>query len=588
MTDDTPTRETSRQRARRLAEEAKNIVGDIDAALSEHGDTTQEENRRRIDEELERQFPGVTEDEQNPTGMYMPDPRNFKQGKPYRVSSDYLSTHSPMRRQVRIDGLEWTNEEEAEYQRRADIAARTLRTGTGEWWDSEEGKRFRQTWDEITGFRAGKDVLDLSPEYDRSKRGSKSSLGFVAAMSDDTLGNQTEVDIENVRYFAKRHHLETLKNRSQSEEPTAHPTIFESDTEWRNRYYKVLDDVENDTYPVNEGLLQEYGPAGVSSVAEYRKQINLNKLRKVWDDSLEYWHSEDARQKKIESSGPVIASNDAEVIKSFVHPHFSLAYIEDRPSQQGDFFEGAEKTLARGFRTTNKNQTLWSEPATTSRGTYIDSDIGMLNVNKLRAKYLPRDNDQNVLYYKGTPIAWRQRDNQVIVPVIKENPTASRHQQTLHDLLGGEGIKSPQKTAVGWLVDNYERDRHQQTAGQLVGLKHYIPEFDAYNYGNYLHFEDGLGTNFQTIAEKIKQNQLKNVVEPMKLRNAQRAANSRPRNNRQSMMQQQRLEMGGQLRLPLEQQDKKMNKRIMQYPISRGYSGVRNTGDDAENNRMRG
>jgi hypothetical protein len=211
----------------------------------------------------------------------------------------------------------------------------------------------------------------------------------------------------------------------------------------------------------------------------------------------------------------------------------------------------------------------------------------MLNVNNLPAKYLPRDNDQHVLYYKGTPIAWRQQDGEIVVPVIKGNPTASRHQQTLHDLLGGRGIKSPQKTAVGWLVDEYKRDRHQQTAGQLVGLKHYIPEFDAYRYGERHHFVAD-GTDLSLLSEKIVRDQLKNVVEPMKLRNAQRAANSRPRNNRQSMMQQQRLEMGGQLRLPLEQQDKKMNKRIMQYPISRGYSGVRNTGDDAENNRMRG
>jgi hypothetical protein len=519
--------------------------------------------------------------------MYTPDPRNFKKGKPYRVSSDYLSTHNPMRRQVRIDGLEWTNEEEAEYQRRAQIAVNdVIHKGTGEWWNSEEGKRFRQTWDEIEGVRGGIE-LHLSPEYNNSKDVSRVGLGFVGALSDDTLENQTEVDIENVRYFARQHHLETLKNRSQSEEPTAHPTIFESDTKWRNRYYQLLDDVENDTYPVNEGLLQEYGFSSVSNNAEYRKQINLNKLRNVWNEELELRHREDARQQKIESAGPVIASNDAEVIKSFVYPHNSVSYHKDRPLQEKDFFEGNTKTLYSGFQTTNKNQTLWSEPATTSRGTYIDSDIGMLNVNNLPAKYLPRDNDQHVLYYKGTPIAWRQEDDEIVVPVIKDNPTASRHQQTLHDLLKGRGIESPQKTAVGWLVDNYERDRHQQTAGQLVGLKHYIPKFDAYSYGERRHFVES-GTWLSLLSEKIVQDQLKNVVEPMKLRNAQRAANSRPRNNRQSMMQQRRLEMGGQLRLPLEQQDKNMNEKIMQYPISRGYSGVKNTGDDAENNRMRG
>jgi hypothetical protein len=66
------------------------------------------------------------------------------------------------------------------------------------------------------------------------------------------------------------------------------------------------------------------------------------------------------------------------------------------------------------------------------------------------------------------------------------------------------------------------------------------------------------------------------IVAQKQLNNAKIANRRRPRNflKPYTPKQQRRLEMGGQLRLPLSLSDRGVNAQIKHYPISQGYSGA--------------
>lgn len=101
-----PPAESRAQRRVRLLDATRRAEQSINESLIEHSESEQDIRRRRANEEIERFLPGVTEDEQNPSGMYTPDPKYFAHNKLRRNSSDIEAdwAFSPMRRNLTARG----------------------------------------------------------------------------------------------------------------------------------------------------------------------------------------------------------------------------------------------------------------------------------------------------------------------------------------------------------------------------------------------------------------------------------------------------------------------------------------------------
>ena len=294
MTVQPPPRETTAQRRRRLLTDARRLTNDIDAALSEYGDNTQEENRRRADAEIERSFPGVTEDEQNPTGMYMPDPKYYPRGENIRADSNYSETHQPMRRRLtkNVQGTTdftsndftlggevapWSYKEEMDYLEAARRAANTNIVGTGEWAESLTPDKIEEhsgyapfeynqagwTSDEVEnaldrGHEAPLSDQELWVRGELSSRRSASRYevpttrdvregrddriqlfrGDMVADVEKSQNAPHEIDLRNVRDWAEKHRKEVSETGIE-------------DTEWKERFAKLKEDVVNTVVPIN-------------------------------------------------------------------------------------------------------------------------------------------------------------------------------------------------------------------------------------------------------------------------------------------------------------------------------------------------
>lgn len=192
---------------------------------------------------------------------------------------------------------------------------------------------------------------------------------------------------------------------------------------------------------------------------------------------------------------------------------------------------------------------------------------GWLDTSVLHLNNSPDASDRNTLYSYDTPIAWRQHDNTVIVSTQRHSNSTSKHQKAVESALHEEGYRSPERIANEMLGASYRLDRHRQTAGRPIGYEHYFPKHVVHTY--IPHEETA-----HEIARGIADEHYEKVVQ-MQKRNAETANRRRPRNFLKPLTrgQQQRLEYGGQLRLPLTQADTSANERIMKYPITKGYTG---------------
>jgi hypothetical protein len=552
---------------------------------------TQEENRRRINEALERQFPGVTEDEQNPTGMYMPDPRNYQPGYDMFAANNYYETHQPMRRRLwaeptrttegtsdeTLDGdiTRWSEEEEDSYRAAVEDSENVEIIGTGEWAQS----LYQDQIEEFSGY-----PLDdysgtgwtLEEVENANDRGLTVPLSRQEAWLSGEIGpsNETyvvpttrnfedsridlfdhgpisrrdksqeapyEADIRNVKEWAKRHREEVDITKNE-------------DTQWKERFNKLKDDVANTTVP-----LLAHGPPNTKTIREQLEhtQMHLEKLQAIWDNR---------------PVTPRTAIKNAAVATSFARQYRSLNEVVNR--------SGNMRHVA----------------GTHAAALEYDSNaqLNRLDTDALDAEYRPRVGDTDTVYSYYTPIAWRQPSSsslpqafsspewqtqwqnhlqnygydRVVVSAQRHSNVTTRHQRAVRHALNWQGYHSPQELADEMLRTSYMQDRYKQTAGQPVGYEHYFPKHAAYVY---IDDPNAARSEAQDIVEK----QLA-IVAQKQLNNAKIANRRRPRNflKPYTRGQQRRLEMGGQLRLPLSLNDRGRNAQIMSYPIILGYSGA--------------
>ena len=583
--------ETPADRRRRIAAQRARLLSgtrraeaSINEALLNYGEGEQDENRRRVNEEIERVFPGVTEDEQNPTGMYMPDPKNFAPLEPIHVQSNYSDTHQPMRRRLHMDvaaatdltsndptlGGEvprWTEQEEIEYQTRKRNAGQISNLGlqgTGEWarslspeerayWSGYHDEPSQEYWVQGNISAPYHEQVYQVPITSGVDDGRVDRFQlFQGGTVPDIEASQSapyDIDEVNVKEWARNHRREFAKTGIES-------------TEWKQRFDDLKNDIENTIVPINPAVERNYAIRQVDN----RKANHLNILNRTWNAHATPNPRNESSSRRSRRPGQQRQrqrprrSNIEGVARSFV-------------IQNDDF--GA--TTGRGnFRHFGEGSG--------GAGSY-----GRLDDTRLSLHQIPDSDDRNVVYSYSTPIAWRKENGTVIVPTQRYSNTTNRHQRAIHDALTDSGYHSPQQIANNMMMAAYQRDRHKQTAGSPVGYKHYLIDHGAHEY---IHGREE-ATN---IANQIADAHYDTVR--AKQRENAAASNRRPRNSRKpfTRRQQLRLEDAGQLRLPFEgvmpdadrvwryndatgrgtyhreETYAQRNRKIMQYPITLGYS----------------
>jgi len=598
-------RETPADRRRRIASNRARLLSgtrraeaSINEALLNYGDSEQDAHRRSANEEIERVFPGVTEDEQNPTGQYMPDPKYYLRGDVINpMQAVYSDTHEPMRRRLyhspgeTTDGTSndptlggevapWTQEEEDSYINAERIAEDTRIAGTGEWAESLSPDEIEE-WSGHAPFQytqAGwtseevENALDRGHPIPMSDQGlwvsgeipSQRSASFyeVPSTNQSEFGDEGRIqlfgrnvvpnveqsqdapyviDERNVRLWASAHRNEVIETGIEN-------------TEFKQRFNKLKEDVKNTIVPV--GTYER--EATLRTIAK-KTEKHLSNLEHVWATYSKplsnTTSSSGSRRRTRRTDGPR-RRNIEGVAVSFV--------------TLGDSHRGA--TTGRG--------TFTHYPYTSAVG-----GEGRLNVRGLHRDHRPDVQDRNVLYSYSTPIAWRQRNGSVIVPTQSYSNTTHRHQNAVHKALTDAGYHSPQHIANEMMMTAYQRDRHKQTAGSPVGFNHYRIDQGAHEF---IPDREAATNIARQIAdshyETVKAKQRENAV----------ASGRRPRNSRKpfTRRQQLRLEDAGQLRLPFagvmpdanrvwrsergtyerEETYAQRNAKIMKYPITLGYS----------------
>jgi len=588
--------ETPADRRRRIAAQRARLLSgtrraeaSINEALLNYGEGEQDENRRRANEEIERVFPGVTEDEQNPTGMYMPDPKYFAPHEPIEVQSNYSDTHQPMRRRLHQDVAQatdattndptlggevprWTEQEETEYETRRRNARQISNLGlqgTGEWarslspeerayWSGYDNEVDQEAW--VRG--------DIRPPYDEQiynvpttfqvigLRPERTNLFQGGTVPNIEAGQSAPYDIDerNVKEWAQNHSREVSKTGIEN-------------TEWKQRFDDLKNDIENTIVPINPALRigheRDYAIRQIGN----RKANHLNILNRTWNQhslaSLEDTNDDSSsrtRRRTGRQGQRPRRSNIEGVARSFV----------------------IESNDTRGATTGRGNFTHYGDASAV--GSY-----GRLDDTRLSLRQIPDSNDRNVVYSYSTPIAWRNQNGTVIVPTQKYSNTTARHQRAIHNALTDNGYHSPQQIANNMMMAAYQRDRHKQTAGSPVGFKHYLIDHGADEYiANREVATNAAREIADTHYETVRAKQRGNAV----------ASGRRPRNSRKpfTRKQQLRLEDAGQLRLPFEgimpdadrvwryddasglgtyereETYAQRNAKIMQYPITLGYS----------------
>jgi len=571
-------RETPADRRRRIASERARLLSgtrraeaSINEALLNYGESEQDAHRRRVNEEIERVFPGVTEDEQTVTGSYEPDPRYYAVGQYAPRTSNFTETHQPMRRSLAenvasaTDFTEhedptmggeipaWTRQEERGFLQ-SWRASRNRETegvpGTGEWarslspeeleyWSLSSQQDEQQEW--IEGRRRQRQELIVSSSNDvNTDEKINIFRGGTVPNLTESQRAPYEIDIRNVRVWAGKH-------RKEVDETGIH------DTEWKQRFDKLKEDVKNTTIPLApaRGLTERY--------VNRRRNEHLQRLTTHWnsvvdDSSL----TPQSRRRYAHQGSNLRRRTNRGVARSFV------------------------SISPRGATTRNGNLTYY---AAMEVNRHYGVRTGGLNFGRLRRDHVPGTTDENFVYSYDTPIAWRQRNGKVIVPTQKYSKSTTIHQNAIRHALAEGGYHSPQQIAENIMINAYRRDRHKQTAGSPVGYEHYLPPQGAHEY----IIDEEAATD---TAQRIVEAHYEKVMAKQRLHAA--ASGRRPRNSRKpfTRRQQLRLEDAGQLRLPFEgvmpdadrvwrsergtyereETYAQRNAKIMQYPISLGYS----------------
>lgn len=601
-----PPAESRAQRRARLLGETRRAEQSINNALINYGELEQEENRRRVNAEIEKSFPGVTEDEQSPTGMYMPDPKYYARDFAVRADNNYSETHQPMRRRL-YKGVQyatdftsndptlggevapWTEAEEEAYLDAATRAANTDIVGTGEWAESltpdevEEQSGYAPfeysqagwTSDEVeTALDRGRvEDVPLSDQelWVRGELPSRRSAshyevpttrdvregredriqlfqGNVLPNVEESQNAPHKIDLRNVRDWAEKHRKEVSETGVD-------------DTEWKERFAKLKEDVVNAVVPINP---QSVNSPANHSLAKARVEEttlkHLKNLDRAWIDSVT----------GQDESSNVVSSSDS-------RQQGRRTRRTDGPRRRN--IEGVAQSFVnrddviRGAATPRLSMSHYSTL----------SSIGRLDTRRLAPQHQPDSSDRNIVYSYDTPIAWRQHDDTVVVPTQRHSKTTNRHQAAVTRALSDAGYHSPQQIADNMLRAAYQQDRHKQTAGSPVGFKHYFPEHGAHEFVRSRETAQQMGASIADAHyETVRQKQRANAA----------ASARRPRNSRKpfTRKQQLRLEDAGQLRLPFEgpmpdgnlmwsnsggsrrETYGERNRQIMQYPITLGYS----------------
>jgi len=604
-----PPAESRAQRRARLLRETRRAEQSINSALINYGELEQEENRRRVNAEIEKSFPGVTEDEQSPAGMYMPDPKYYPRDFAVRAENSYSETHQPMRRRLHKDvhsttdftstdptlGGEvapWTKAEEEAYLDAATRAANTDIVGTGKWAESltpdevEEQSGYApfeysqagRTSDEVeTSLDRGRveDVPlsdqelwmrgELQPRRSaayytvpttrdvREGRDDRIQLfqGNVLPVVEESQNAPHEIDLRNVKDWAEKHRKEVSETGVD-------------DTEWKERFAKLKEDVVNTVVPINP---QSVNSPAHHSLAKTRVEENtrrhLKNLDRTWINSV---------TRRDESSNVIPPSGSRQQGRR--------TRRTDGPRRRN--IEGVAQSFVnrddviRGAATPRDSMSHFGDHSAMG-------SVGWLDTSRLAPEHQPDSSDRNVVYSYNTPIAWRQHDDTIVVPTQRHSKTTNRHRAAVTRALSDSGYHSPQQIADNMLRAAYQQDRHKQTAGSPVGFKHYFPEHGAHEFVRSRETAQQMGASIADAHyETVRQKQRANAA----------ASARRPRNSRKpfTRRQQLRLEDAGQLRLPFEgpmpdgnltwsnsgdyrrETYGERNRQIMQYPITMGYS----------------
>lgn len=558
-----PPAESRAQKRVRLLDATRRAEQSINESLVDHSESEQDIRRRRANEEIERFLPGVTEDEQNPSGMYTPDPKYYARNNHRGVRQTDAEADwafSPMRRNLTSRGTlppevePWSSQEEADYETSTPISRdHTYTTGTGEWAEGLSPDEL-EYWSGygpneqyaphplvMTRQRAWQEGIISPPDGTHhyevpttinvgQSREDRIQLFRGGVVNDVSQSQEAPYDIDkrNVSDWAGKHRKEVSETGIEN-------------TEWKQRFDRLNDDIDKTLVPIT--------PASIlvpSDRDEYAKSIavtnNKHKqnLKSMWD-----YHSRDT---PAPPASPALVS---------------------RMASRGGSMRPRRRTVqgvADSFASNNRT----ARGVTTARGTFTHQigepqTLGQLDTSTLGVSASPTStNVHDTLYSYRTPIAWRHASGEVTVPQQRFSNTTSKHQTALTRALNNHQYHSPQVIARGMLYNAHRRDQHRQQAGSPLPYKEYERNDTAHEYIQNQEYSVNIG---QSLADE----QYEKVIQKQRMNAA--AAGRRPNSRKPfTRKQEARLEDAGQLRLPITPMDVVLNKRIMEYPISLGYS----------------
>lgn len=426
-----PTPPESRdERRRRLLSATRRAESSIDEALINYGEGEQARNRERVNQEIEKFLPGVTEDEQSPIGKYMPSSEHTPSGFVENYWGNPTLTHHPMRRTLTQDypdineGFDpshpdyikpWTDEEEEEWQQTSNRMSvfRQQGTGSGTYPTTHE-------------------IIDISPDVHDSTDDGRFQLfaGSSVPHISDSINAPLSIDKQNVRQWAVKHRKEVKETGIQ-------------DTEWKQRFEKLKQDVDETIFPVTDN--QGAAVARGNNTLKHHKSI----LNDIWNR-----HS-------VEQPTYLTQSNTGSQSRGRRGPGRQVVTL---PEVANRFAEGQTgRTSGRNFRVeeggggyTGRLDTGISEP--------------------------PSNTDTHTVYSYATPIAWRRQSGEVVMPTQRFSSTTNRHQSELRRALENQGYHSPQRIANQMLYTAYSQDALRPSAGRAIGRRHYETGHDAEVY----------------------------------------------------------------------------------------------------------
>ena len=499
-----PTPPESRdERRRRLLSATRRAESSIDEALINYGEGEQARNRERVNQEIEKFLPGVTEDEQSPIGMYMPSAENFPKDYVERQGGDPESTHMPMRRVLFSPGRKDPNE--GIDQSHPDYIKPWTTEEENQWLNESEKMRYGV---KLVGTAPGDyprqhEITDLSPTFNQGDYVSRDSDMFDHGYShhaSESVSAPFNIDRKNVMQWAAKHRKEVKETGIQ-------------DTEWKQRFERLKGDIIVTNLPISKDEADdperlEY--RALSGSSELRQ--HLNTLEKDWN-----FHSSDEASRpssNIYWSAPRSRTQERSRTRGPGRQVVTRSEVANR------FAEGQTgRTSGRNFRVVEGG------------GGYTGRlDTGISET--------PSDTDTHTVYSYATPIAWRRQSGEVVMPTHRFSSTTNRHQSELRRALENQGYHSPQRIANQMLYTAYRQDARRASAGRAIGRRHYETGHDAeVYYPDAERAHDEARAIADTHYERI---------------NAMRQQRAASATARRSGSRTQRREQAGQLRLPTE------------------------------------